>query len=95
MFDIKTFIETFIIQPICSRLLPELREVVNKKDAQLLTYEECRQKLRISKPVFYRILRRNELPFVELDKKTFRIDIRDLESYINNSKTNYGKDQKN
>lgn len=92
MFDLRVFIETFIIEPICSRVLSQVKELLNRKDAQLITYDQAREKLRISKPIFYRILKRKELPTVELEKKTFRIDLRDLENFINNNKK-YGKDE--
>lgn len=53
---------------------------------RLLTYTEATTKLRISKPTFFKLLRENKLRTVKIDRRTFRIDPKDLEQFIENRK---------
>lgn len=74
-----------LLEAIKHDLLP----LLNKKtmnDQRLMTYTEAMTKLRISKPTFFKLLRENRLPKIKIDKKTFRIDPRDLQQFIENQK---------
>ncbi|MBX2968222.1 MAG: excisionase family DNA-binding protein [Cyclobacteriaceae bacterium] len=53
---------------------------------QLLTYEQARAVLNISKPTFFKILNEKRLPVIELEERTFRIDPDDLKEFLEKSK---------
>jgi hypothetical protein len=53
---------------------------------ELLTYEETRLRLKISKPIFFKILRDKRLPTVVLEERTYRIDSIELDAFIEASK---------
>lgn len=83
-----------LIQGLVTRAFSEVmnRDVVpfqgkyNSDSERLLTYTEAMTKLHISKPTFFRLLRESRLRKVKIDKRTFRIDPKDLEQFIENQK---------
>lgn len=77
---------TKALSDVINRDLVPLLSRTNYVNERLLTYTEATTKLRISKPTFFKLLRQNRLRTVKIDKKTFRIDPRDLDQFIENQK---------
>lgn len=83
-----------IFQSLISEALSEAmnRELIpllsrnNSDNGRLLTYTEAMTQLHISKPTFFRLLREDRLRKIKIDKRTFRIDPKDLEQFIENQK---------
>jgi len=83
-----------LIQGMITRAFSEVmnRDIIpllskyNSDSEGLLTYTEAMTKLNISKPTFFRLLRESRLRKVMIDKRTFRIDLKDLEQFIENQK---------
>lgn len=81
-----------VIQGMMTRAFSEVmnRDIIpllskyNSDSERLLTYTEAMTKLRISKPTFFKLLRQNRLR--KIDKRTFRIDPKDLEQFIEGQK---------
>lgn len=83
-----------VIQGMMTRAFSEVmnRDIIpllskcNSNSERLLTYTEAMTTLNISKPTFFKLLRQHRLRKVMIDKRTFRIDPRDLEEFIENQK---------
>lgn len=75
------------LSEVMNRDLMPLLARNNYISERLLTYTEATTKLRISKPTFFKLLRQKRLRTVKIDKKTFRIDPKDLDQFIENQKT--------
>lgn len=74
------------LSEVMNRDLIPLLSRNNSVNERLLTYTEATTKLRISKPTFFKLLRENKLRTVKIDRRTFRIDPKDLEQFIENQK---------
>lgn len=72
---------------VMNRDLVPLLSKSNSDDGRLLTYTEATTKLHVSKPTFFKLLRQNQLRKVRIDRRTFRIDPKDLEQFIESRKT--------
>lgn len=74
------------LSEVMNRNLIPLLSRNNLANERLLTYTEATTKLRISKPTFIKLLRQKRLRTVKIDRRTFRIDPKDLEQFIENQK---------
>lgn len=78
---------TSAFNEVINRDIIPLLSKSNSDSGRLYTYTEAMTKLNISKPTFFKLLRENRLRKVKIDMRTFRIDPKDLEQFIESRKT--------
>lgn len=81
----QVLIAEVLRETINQDLIPLISKI-GTENRRLMTYTEAIAQLRISKPVFYRLLRERKLRKVVIDKRTFRIDSVDLLEFIESRK---------